>query len=273
MASKERLDLTLVARGLAESRQKAQALIMAGRVTVDGAIVDKAGTKIPSEARIDVKGKDLAYVSRGGLKLQGAFASFGLDMEGAVVCDIGASTGGFVDCALQHGAAKVYAIDVGYGQLDWSLRQDPRVESRERTNGRYLTRDDFPQAMDWVTTDVAFISLEKILPAAHAILKEGGQVLALIKPQFEAGRDHVGKNGVVRDPKVHQDVLDRLLAFGHTLGLGTLGLTHSPIQGPKGNIEYLWWSQKGAAPGKVPSSADHVVTAFAHFKEPGDHHA
>lgn len=272
MASKERLDVLVHELGLADSRQKAQRFIMAGQVTVDGQVVDKVGSKVDVAAQIALKGKDIPFVSRGGLKLQGAFETFGLDMTGAIVCDIGASTGGFVDCALQHGARKVYAIDVGYGQLDWSLRQDTRVESRERTNGRYLSLADFPQAMDWITTDVAFISLEKILPAAVGILKDQGQILALIKPQFEAGREFVGKHGVVRDPKVHEEVVCRLLAFGQTLGLANLGLTYSPIQGPKGNIEYLWWSQKGGpsaaiAPGQV------VAEAFATFGSQGEGHA
>lgn len=267
MSAKERLDVLLAERGLADSRQKAQRLIMAGLVIVNGQVIDKPGSKIEIDTDIVVKGKEHPYVSRGGVKLEGAFKTFDLDMRDCVVCDIGASTGGFVDCALQHGARRVYAIDVGYGQLDWSLRQDPRVENWERTNGRYLTQEDFPEAMDWVITDVAFISLDKILPAAHAILKDGGQILALIKPQFEAGRDQVGKHGVVRDPKVHVSVIESLLDFSQELGLKHLGLTHSPIQGPKGNIEYLCWFRKEAGTGVAIEVEAIVHQAFTNFKE------
>lgn len=244
MAKKERLDVLLVQQGLCESREKAQKFIMAGMVLANDQKIDKAGTKVPADAQLRLVGEPLPYASRGGFKLAEAFKRFPISMQDAVVVDLGASTGGFVDCALQHGAKRVYAVDVGYGQLAWKLRTDERVVNMEKTNARFLTPEDFPELMDWMTTDVAFISLTKILPAAYGILKEEGSGVALIKPQFEAGREHVGKNGVVRDPAVHEDVIRRILEFNTELGCRTLGVVHSPIQGPQGNIEYLYWFTK-----------------------------
>ncbi|MFP5527351.1 TlyA family RNA methyltransferase [Peptococcus simiae] len=244
MAKKERLDLVLVKQGLFDSRQAAQKRIMAGEVLVDEQKIDKAGTQVSPTAKIRLLGKDLPYVSRGGLKLKEAIDVFGLDFQDRVVCDLGASTGGFVDCALQSGARKVYAIDVGTNQLAWSLRTHPQVDCREQTNARYLTAEDFPELMDWVTTDVSFISLSKIFPAAAAILKDEGEMVALIKPQFEAGRDHVGKHGVVKDPAVHRTVIAEVIAAAEGLGLCPRALTPSPVRGPAGNVEYLLWLSK-----------------------------
>lgn len=238
---KERIDILLVQHGLAASREKAKALIMAGRVFVSGQRIDKPGTELPEEAVLEVKGETPPFVSRGGLKLAKAVDAFELSFAEQVVADIGASTGGFTDCALQNGAKRVYAIDVGYGQLDWKLRTDPRVVSMERVNARYLEADSLPEKVDWVVSDVAFISITKIFAAMLAILKADGQVLTLIKPQFEAGREHVGKKGVVKDAKVHQLVLDEVLRQAEVVGFKVLGLAYSPIRGPEGNIEYLAW--------------------------------
>ena len=244
MAHKTRLDLLLVERGLAESRQKAQAAIMSGQVFVGGQRSDKPGTAIPDDAEIEVRGT-LPYVSRGGLKLEKAMASFPIRLEGAVCADIGASTGGFTDCMLQNGAAKVYAVDVGYGQLAWKLRSDPRVVCLERTNARYLTTEQIPEALDFASIDVSFISLKLILPAVCGLLKPEGHVACLVKPQFEAGREKVGKKGVVRDPAVHLEVLEHFLEHARESGFAVLGLTYSPIRGPEGNIEYLGYLEKG----------------------------
>lgn len=244
MAKKERLDVLVVERGLCETREKAQKYIMAGMVLVNDQKVDKSGTKVSVESALRLVGEPLPYASRGGFKLEEAFKRFPISMQDAVVVDLGASTGGFVDCALQNGAKRVYAVDVGYGQLAWKLRTDERVINMEKTNARFLTPEDFPELMDWMTTDVAFISLTKILPAAYGILKENGSGVALIKPQFEAGKEKVGKNGVVRDPLVHEEVIERILSFNEELGFKTLGIVHSPIQGPQGNIEYLYWFTK-----------------------------
>ncbi len=237
---KERLDKLLVARGLAESREKAQALIMAGQVYVNGRRIDKAGTKVPLEAQIEVKGEGLPFVSRGGVKLAHALEEFGFEVSGLVCADIGASTGGFTDCLLKAGARRVYAIDVGKGQLHFRLRQDPRVIVMEGVNARYLKREDLPEPVDLVTIDVSFISLTKILPAAKDILRPGGHIIALIKPQFEVGPEKVGKGGVVRDPRLHQEVTAKIASFARDeLGLEVLGLTGSPILGPAGNREFL----------------------------------
>ena len=217
--AKKRLDVVLVEKGLAASREKAKALIMAGKVLVDNNKIDKAGTEINPDLPIRLLGQDIPYVSRGGLKLEKALQVFPVDLAGRVVADIGASTGGFVDCALQNGAAKVFAIDVGYNQLDWKLRSDARVVSMEKTNARYLEADSLGEMVDVVTTDVSFISLDKILPPAMTFLKEGGHVLALIKPQFEAGREKVGKKGVVRDPAVHQEVIEKILNLCQAINL------------------------------------------------------
>ena len=245
---------------------------MAGMVLVNDQKVDKAGTKVPIDSHLRLVGEPLPYASRGGFKLAEAFERFPISMKDAVVVDLGASTGGFVDCALQHGAKRVYAVDVGYGQLAWKLRTDERVINMEKTNARFLTPEDFPELMDWMTTDVAFISLTKILPAAYSILKEDGSGVALIKPQFEAGRDKVGKNGVVRDPAVHEEVIQRILTFTEELGFKTLGIVHSPIQGPQGNIEYLYWFTKDLQATSVSVDIHELVTrTFADFSKKESH--
>ncbi len=236
---KIRIDALLTDKGLFASRSQAQRAIMAGEVLVNEQKIDKAGTMVDPESTLRLLGNKLPYVSRGGLKLAKALQIFPVALEGKVMADLGASTGGFTDCALQNGAAKVYALDVGYGQLAWKLRSDPRVINMERTNVRYLEKNSLPELVDVVTIDVAFISLEKVLPAAYKILKPGGIVIALIKPQFEAGRKFIGKHGVVKDAQVHQEVICRVAAFARTLGFKTAGLDFSPIKGPEGNIEYL----------------------------------
>lgn len=246
MSNKTRLDILLTERGLAESRQKAQAVIMAGHVFVAGQRVDKPGTAVLSDAPIEVRGHTLPYVSRGGLKLEKAMKTFPITLTDKICADIGASTGGFTDCMLQNGARKVYSVDVGYGQLDWKLRSDPRVVCMERTNARYLTHEQIPDELDFASIDVSFISLKLILPAVANVLKDGGYVASLVKPQFEAGREKVGKKGVVRDPVVHKEVLEHYLEHAKEAGFGVLGLTYSPIRGPEGNIEYLGFLQKGA---------------------------
>lgn len=242
---KVRLDVLLVDRGLFPSREKAKTAVMAGEVYVNGSREDKPGTGFdPDKVQIDVRTKRLPYVSRGGLKLEKALKIFAPDLAGAVCLDIGASTGGFTDCMLQHGAAKVYAVDVGYGQLDWKLRNDPRVICLEKTNFRYVTKADIPEPIDFASCDVAFISLKKMLPPARELLKDGAFMVCLIKPQFEAGRDKVGKKGVVRDPAVHEDVVRDILAFSQENGFCVRNLSYSPIRGPEGNIEYLVYLQK-----------------------------
>ena len=245
---KIRLDQYLVQNGLVQSRERAKALIMAGVVFVNQQKVDKAGEMIKEDAVVEVRGHDIGYVSRGGLKLEKALQIFPISVEGKVVADIGASTGGFTDCALQNGAAKVYAIDVGYGQLAWKLRNDERVVNMERTNVRYLEADSLPEQVDAATIDVAFISLDKILPAVHKILKPEGFVVALIKPQFEAGKEKVGKKGVVRDLNVHLEVVENVINLAVENGFSVMGLQFSPIKGPEGNIEYLIYLNKSANP-------------------------
>ena len=244
MAKKTRLDVLLVERGLMESRQKAQATIMSGLVFVKGQRVDKPGTAVDNEAEIEIRGNVLKYVSRGGLKLEKAMATFPVELKDAVCADIGASTGGFTDCMLQNGASKVYAVDVGYGQLAWKLREDPRVVCMERTNARYLTHEQVPDELDFASVDVSFISLKLILPALCGLLKDGGHVACLVKPQFEAGKEKVGKKGVVRDPAVHLEVLENFLNHAKESGFTVLGITYSPIRGPEGNIEYLGYLEK-----------------------------
>lgn len=239
--NKTRLDVLLVQKGLAESREKAKALIMAGKVYTGTDRLDKPGVMLDEQTALTVKGEAHPFVSRGGLKLAKAIAVFKLDFHEKTVADIGASTGGFTDCALQNGASKVYAVDVGYGQLDWKLRNDERVICLERTNARYLTTDIIPEKVDWTVCDVSFISVTKILPAIKTILKDNGQILILIKPQFEAGPENVGKNGVVRDPAVHKAVVQNVLEQAQELGLRVEGLSYSPIRGPEGNIEFLAW--------------------------------
>ena len=236
---KQRLDTLLTEQGYFETRSKAQAAVMAGQVLVNDQKIDKPGTPVPLDATIRLVGQRLPYVSRGGLKLEKALQVFPISVSGKVMADIGASTGGFTDCALQHGARKVYAVDVGYGQLDWKLRNDPRVVNMERTNARLLTADSLPEQVEAASIDVAFISLDKILPALRNVLAPGSFVVALVKPQFEAGREHVGKKGVVRDPEVHKAVIRKVVACATACGYGVAGLAFSPVKGPEGNIEYL----------------------------------
>ena len=246
---KERLDVLLVKQGLAESREKGKAVIMAGEVFVQGQREDKAGAMFDeSKVTITVKGSSLRYVSRGGLKLEKAMACFPITLEGDICMDIGSSTGGFTDCMLQNGAKKVYSVDVGHGQLAWKLRQDERVVCMEKTNFRYLTRNQIADDLDFASVDVSFISLTKILLPAWRLLKCGGQMVCLIKPQFEAGREKVGKKGVVRDPAVHREVIAKVMDFAALLHFSVLGLTWSPIKGPEGNIEYLIFIQKEERP-------------------------
>ena len=237
---KERLDVLLVEQGYAASREKAKAIIMSGSVFVNGQREDKAGSTFdPAKSTIEVKGHTLKYVSRGGLKLEKAMAQFDIGLEQKVCMDIGASTGGFTDCMLQNGASKVYSVDVGHGQLAWSLRNDERVVCMEKTNFRYLTREDIGDDLDFASVDVSFISLSKILLPARRLLKDYGQMVCLIKPQFEAGKDKVGKKGVVREQSVHQEVIEKIFTLADILGFQILGLEYSPIKGPEGNIEYL----------------------------------
>ena len=238
MSSKKRLDVAMVERGLAESRQKAQAVIMAGQVFVDGQRVDKAGAPVTEARAIEVRGRALPYVSRGGLKLEKAMQLWPIALNGAVCADIGASTGGFTDCMLQNGAQKVYAVDVGYNQLDYRLRTHPQVVCMERTNARYLTQEQIPDLLDFFSVDVSFISLNLILPALRPLMKETGEGVCLVKPQFEAGKEKVGKKGVVRDPEVHLEVLEHFLEHAAHAGFFVKDITFSPIRGPEGNIEY-----------------------------------
>lgn len=247
--SKKRLDILMTERRLADSRQKAQAIIMSGQVFVNGVRVDKAGAPVAEDAQVEVRGKTLAYVSRGGLKLEKALDTFGISVEGKTAIDSGASTGGFTDCMLQRGARKVYAVDVGYGQLDWKIRNDPRVVCMERTNVRYLTPDQIPEPLDFASIDVSFISLRLVLPTIRQLLKDNGEMVCLIKPQFEAGKEKVGKKGVVRDPAVHLEVLEAFLKHAQDAGFSVKDLTFSPIRGPEGNIEYLGYLSVGCGAG------------------------
>ena len=236
---KERLDVLLVKRGLAVSREKAKAVIMAGNGYVDNQKEDKAGTMFQDTVNIEVRGSTLKYVSRGGLKLEKAMSHFDVVLENKICMDVGSSTGGFTDCMLQNGAVKVYAIDVGHGQLDWKLRNDPRVVCMEKTNIRYVVPEDLQEAADFSSIDVSFISLTKVLLPVYHLLKADGEVVCLIKPQFEAGREKVGKKGVVREPKVHEEVIEKVVDYAKSIGYATLHLEYSPIKGPEGNIEYL----------------------------------
>jgi len=259
---KERLDVLLVQQGLANSRELAKAYIMAGNVYVDGQKEDKAGTKVAVTARLEVKGNQMKYVSRGGYKLEKAMDVFGIRLDGKICLDIGASTGGFTDCMLQNGASKVYAIDVGYGQFAWKLRNDERVVCLEKTNVRYVTHEQVPDEGDFASIDVSFISLTKVLPAVLGVLGEKGQLVCLIKPQFEAGREKVGKKGVVRDSSVHREVIEMIVEYVRTQSLGILGLDFSPIKGPEGNIEYLIYldkSRSGMHEDEVQARVDTVV--------------
>lgn len=241
---KQRLDVALVERGLIVSREKAKVVIMEGLVYVNGQKSDKAGAQVKDTDKIEVRGETMRYVSRGGKKLEKAMEVFPITLEGCVCIDIGASTGGFTDCMLQNGAVKVYSVDVGYGQLAWSLRTDERVVNLERTNIRYITEEQIPEPVDFISVDVSFISLSLVLPVAFRLLKEGAQMVCLVKPQFEAGRDKIGKKGVVRDPKVHEEVIRKVADCAQELGFLIQGLDYSPIKGPEGNIEYLLYLQK-----------------------------
>ena len=259
---KERLDVLLVQQGLANSRELAKAYIMAGNVYVDGQKEDKAGTKVAVTAKLEVKGNQMKYVSRGGYKLEKAMDVFGIRLNGKICLDIGASTGGFTDCMLQNGASKVYAIDVGYGQFAWKLRNDERVVCLEKTNVRYVTHEQVPDEGDFASIDVSFISLTKVLPAVLGVLGEKGQLVCLIKPQFEAGREKVGKKGVVRGSSVHREVIEMIVEYVRTQSLGILGLDFSPIKGPEGNIEYLIYldkSRSGMHEDEVQARVDTVV--------------
>ena len=255
---KERLDVLLVSRGLAPSREKAKAMIMEGNVFVDGQREDKAGSTFGEQAKIEVKGNTLKYVSRGGLKLEKAMAHFDIHLKDFICMDIGASTGGFTDCMLQNGAKKVYAVDVGYGQFAWKLRTDGRVVCMEKTNIRYVTPEDIEDVLDFASVDVSFISLTKVLIPARELLSEKGEMVCLIKPQFEAGKEKVGKKGVVRDKSVHREVIEKVIDFAKAEGFRVLNLEYSPIKGPEGNIEYLIHLQKGLE-GKKEEAVD--VTA------------
>ena len=259
---KERLDVLLVQQGLANSRELAKAYIMAGNVYVDGQKEDKAGTKVAVTAKLEVKGNQMKYVSRGGYKLEKAMDVFGIRLNGKICLDIGASTGGFTDCMLQNGASKVYAIDVGYGQFAWKLRNDERVVCLEKTNIRYVLPEDIQEPAQFSSIDVSFISLTKVLPAVLGVLGEKGQLVCLIKPQFEAGREKVGKKGVVRDSSVHREVIEMIVEYVRTQSLGILGLDFSPIKGPEGNIEYLIYldkSRSGMHEDEVQARVDTVV--------------
>ncbi len=248
---KERLDVLLVKRNLAASREKAKAIIMSGNVFVEGQREDKAGTTFPEEVSIEIKGHTLPYVSRGGLKLEKAINNFDVTVEGKVCTDVGSSTGGFTDCMLQNGALKVFAIDVGRGQLDWKLRQDPRVVCMEKTNIRYVTPEDIGEPVDFSSIDVSFISLTKVLLPIRNYLTDKGQIVALIKPQFEAGREKVGKKGVVREKSTHVEVIQKVIQYAMSIGFAVLNLEFSPIRGPEGNIEYLVHLEKCGATDQI----------------------
>ena len=241
---KERLDKFLVERGVVQSRDRARALIMAGKVSVEGNRIDKPGIQINADAQLQIQEGGSSYVSRGGEKMEGALKVFGIDPKGMVVMDVGASTGGFTDCVLQKGAKKVYAVDVGYGQLAWRLQKDPRVVNLERRNIRYLQREEVPEEIDMILIDTSFISIEKFLPLLLGFLRKGGTILSLIKPQFEVGKGEVGKGGVVRDKALHEKVIERISNFSRRLGLKVLGVTESPLLGPKGNKEFFIYLEK-----------------------------
>ena len=239
MTEKQRLDVELVSRGIIQSRERAKAEIMAGKVYVNGQKADKAGELVTPEDNIEFRGEQLKYVSRGGLKLEKAMEIYGFNLEGKVCMDVGASTGGFTDCMLQSGASRVYSVDVGYGQLAWSLRQNDKVINLERTNIRYITKEQIPDIIDFVSIDVSFISLGLVIPVLPQFLADNAMMVCLVKPQFEAGREKVGKHGVVRDPATHIEVLERAVGFAKKSGFGIVGIEFSPIKGPQGNIEYL----------------------------------
>ncbi len=261
---KTRLDVYLVDKGLVESREKGKALIMAGQVYVDNQKCDKAGTMIGDGANVEVRGETLKYVSRGGLKLEKAMSEFPISLEGKTTMDIGASTGGFTDCMLQNGAKKVYSVDVGYGQLAWKLRTDERVVNMERTNIRYVEEKDISEKIDFASIDVSFISLKLVLPVAYKLLADDGEVCALVKPQFEAGREQVGKKGVVRDINVHYDVVKKSVATAKEIGFYPSGLSYSPIKGPEGNIEYLLYLRKLKTDTTVSDELIRTVVDMSH---------
>ena len=264
MAEKKRLDILVYEQGLAESREKAKALIMSGIIYVDNQKSDKPGTTYPETVNRELRGNKLKYASRGGLKLEKALAVFPIDLRNRITMDIGASHGGFTDCMLMNGAKKVYAVDVGYGQLVWKLRNDERVVNLERTNVRYITKEQVPDELDFFSVDVSFISLCLVLPAARPLLKDGGQAVCLIKPQFEAGRENVGKKGVVRDRKIHIDVIKKIYNFCLENGFSVLDLDYSPIKGPEGNIEYLIYIEKSDSPGAAKEIDVELVVARSH---------
>lgn len=270
---KQRLDVALVERGLIASREKAKVVIMEGLVYVNGQKSDKAGAQVKDDDKIEVRGETLRYVSRGGKKLEKAMQVFPITLNDCICIDIGASTGGFTDCMLQNGAKKVYSVDVGYGQLAWSLRTDERVVNLERTNIRYVTEEQIPDPIDFISVDVSFISLTLVLPVAYRLLRPGAQMVCLVKPQFEAGKDKVGKKGVVREPQIHKEVIQKVTACAKELGFLRMGLDFSPIKGPEGNIEYLLFlkkpenetqeSEENLAEEKLPEIISEVV-AQAH---------
>ena len=271
MKEKIRLDVAVFERGLVESREKGKALIMAGLVYVNGQKETKAGTSVKPQDNIEVRGEKMPFVSRGGYKLKKAVDQFGLELTDSVCMDIGASTGGFTDCMLQNGAKKVYAIDVGYGQLHWKLRQDERVINMERTNFRYVTREQVPEEIDFASVDVAFISLRLIVPVMRQLLKDGGKAVCLIKPQFEAGKENVGKNGVVTDIDVHREVVKSICDFVFEEGFTILNLDFSPIKGPQGNIEYLIFIEKTDFPeSKLTVTPEEVVNTSHKMLDGGD---
>ncbi len=263
---RKRLDMLVMDRGLATSRERAKALIMAGDVYVDNQKADKPGDLYPEEAHVECRSSGLRYVSRGGLKLEKAIAAFRIELCGLTCMDIGASTGGFTDCMLQNGAKRVYSVDVGYGQLAWQLRNDSRVVNLERTNARYLSREQVPEDIGFFSVDVSFISLALVLPAIRKLLSEKGRGVCLIKPQFEAGREKVGKKGVVREPAVHMDVIEKITGFAINNGFSVLGLDFSPVKGPEGNIEYLILLERSDSPelcAGVPKAKEIVTASHA----------
>ncbi|MBQ8869388.1 MAG: TlyA family RNA methyltransferase [Oscillospiraceae bacterium] len=261
---KKRLDVILFEKGLAQSRERAKSLIMSGVVFVDDERIDKAGATVFEDLKIEIRGNTLNYVSRGGLKLEKAMRLFPINLESKVCMDIGASTGGFTDCMLQNGAVKVFAVDVGYGQLAWKLRCDERVVNLERTNVRYLTPEQVGQAIDFISIDVSFISLKLVLPVAKSFLQDNGELVCLIKPQFEAGRENVGKKGVVRDKQVHIDVVNSIISFARELEFDVKGLTFSPVKGPEGNIEYLLYLKKGTGLSEIEEGAGEKIVSASH---------
>ena len=265
--SKVRLDQLLFDKGFAPSREKARALIMSGNVFLDGQRTDKPGQQVSPDALPDVHLKELPFVSRGGYKLDKAIRVFSIEPAGKLCIDCGASTGGFTDVLLQHEAKKVYAVDVGYGQLAWKLRNDPRVVSLERTNLRYITKEQIPDELDLAVCDVSFISLKLVMPAVAPLLKDGAEIMCLIKPQFEAGRELVGKKGVVRDPKVHEQVIHEMLSFMPTIGFSVCGLDYSPITGPEGNVEFLLYMKKALLPEAEIDVAALVEKAHSELKK------